>query len=133
MTETNYINMQMDVYEKKNKDYGNSFYKSIEKYGVVAYYVRAEDKINRLTKLINTKEQAVTDESVADTINDLFNYTAMFLAKCMTKRSEISSTLVRANMEFLLGVGFADFLVGINMLEEGSFAHAFINQFLVFN
>lgn len=133
MTEINYIDMQMDVYEKKNRDYGNSFYKSIEKYGVVAYYVRAEDKLNRLTKLINTKEQAVTDESVADTVNDLFNYTAMFLSKCMTKKGEVSSTLVRANMQFLLDVGFADFLVGINMLEEGTFTHSFINEFLVFN
>lgn len=69
-----------DLYIRKNQDYGDSFGLSIKKYGDVAYFVRAEDKINRLeTLLFGINKRQVKDESVQDTLDDLLNYTIMYL------------------------------------------------------
>lgn len=67
------------LYLKKNKDYGDSFNKSLDKYGDVAFLVRAEDKINRVQTLLNKREDVeVKDERILDTILDLFNYIVMY-------------------------------------------------------
>jgi hypothetical protein len=70
-----------DLYARKNKDYGNSFDKSLDEHGVIASVVRLEDKFNRFKKLTKS-EQLVNDESIADTLLDMANYaimTAMWL------------------------------------------------------
>lgn len=69
-----------DTYIKKNHDYGNSFDKSIDKFGLTAAVVRMNDKIERLNSLLN--KDAKVDESIRDTVMDLANYcimTAMYL------------------------------------------------------
>lgn len=71
------------TYIDKNHDYGNSFDKSLDKFGLIASMVRMEDKMNRLTSLIDKKAK-VKDESVKDTLLDLANYcimTAMWINK----------------------------------------------------
>lgn len=112
-----FIDEQMSVYIKKNSDYGNAFYKSLEKYTNIAYCVRAEDKINRLLNLLN-KEGKVKDESVEDTLKDLFNYTAMYLAheKAKDRLREID---VKEAMEYLVeATNFTDALVNLGLLED---------------
>ena len=64
-------------YRKKNADYGNSFSRAVEKYGLVSALTRISDKFNRLESLILHKEQEVKDESVQDTLLDLANYCIM--------------------------------------------------------
>ena len=71
------INYMSDTYNKKNKDYGNSFEKSLDKVGIVAAYVRMNDKINRFYQLDISNEQHVLDESITDTLRDLATYAAM--------------------------------------------------------
>lgn len=66
-----------DLYEKKNADYGDSYSKSIKKYGAVAGLVRLSDKFNRLENLILHGECEIKDESVKDTLIDLANYAIM--------------------------------------------------------
>ena len=69
-----------DTYIKKNHDYGNSFDKSIDKFGLTAAVVRMSDKMERLNSLLN--KDAKVDESIRDTVMDLANYcimTAMYL------------------------------------------------------
>lgn len=66
-----------DTYRKKNADYGNSFSRAVEKYGLVSALTRISDKFNRLESLILHKEQEVKDESVQDTLLDLANYCIM--------------------------------------------------------
>lgn len=69
-----------DTYIKKNHDYGNSFDKSIDKFGLTAAVVRMSDKMERLSSLLN--KDAKVDESIRDTVMDLANYcimTAMYL------------------------------------------------------
>lgn len=66
-----------NTYRKKNADYGDSFSRAVEKYGLVSALTRISDKFNRLESLILHKEQEVKDESVQDTLLDLANYCIM--------------------------------------------------------
>lgn len=68
------------LYERKNHDYGDSFAKSFEEYGMAMPCIRLEDKLNRLKAL--TKNTAkVSDESIEDTLMDLANYAIMTLVE----------------------------------------------------
>ena len=70
-----------DVYVKKNSDYGDSFSKSLDKYGEVAAMVRIEDKKNRLDSLFGKEnDRMVVNESLDDTIEDIANYFIMWRA-----------------------------------------------------
>jgi hypothetical protein len=66
-----------DTYERKNKDYGNSFEESLDEFGAIAFVVRADDKMRRLKQLVSN-EARVKDESFEDTVRDLANYCIMF-------------------------------------------------------
>ena len=65
-----------DTYIAKNSDYGNSFDKSMDEFGITASVVRMSDKMERLKSLTKKKAQ-VKDESVKDTLLDLANYAIM--------------------------------------------------------
>lgn len=65
------------LYESKNHDYGNSFDKSMDQFGLVASAIRLGDKYNRFSELINSDQQQVKDESIRDTLIDLANYSVM--------------------------------------------------------
>ena len=63
----------MEIFKKKNSDYGDSF----ANYGPVGVIVRMGDKINRLANITKSGVTLVNDESVRDTLIDLHNYAAM--------------------------------------------------------
>ena len=65
-----------ETYAKKNHDYGNSFDKSLDKFGLVASVVRIGDKMNRIESLAQ-KKAMVEDESIKDTLLDMANYAIM--------------------------------------------------------
>ena len=65
------------TYEKKNKDYGDSFANSLDKHGLIAAIVRMDDKMSRLSNLVGADELMVTSESMRDTVMDLANYAIM--------------------------------------------------------
>ena len=67
-----------EIYRKKNIDYGDSFKISLEKFGRMAYVVRAADKMLRLEQLA-TNDAEVKDEKFEDTVRDLANYSIMYL------------------------------------------------------
>ena len=71
------MNHLNETYRAKNKDYGDAFGKSHEKYGAIAGLTRINDKFNRLEELILSGEQLVEDETVLDTLLDLANYSIM--------------------------------------------------------
>ena len=66
------------IVEKKNHDYDNSFDKTMDKYGDTAYFLRIEDKLNRLINL-SKKEAKVNDEKVEDTLKDIIGYTLLMI------------------------------------------------------
>lgn len=65
------------LYLLKNKDYNDSFTNTLNKYGEIAFIVRAEDKIARFNNLL-AQQAVVKNEDISDTVKDLFNYTCMF-------------------------------------------------------
>ena len=65
-----------DIYKRKNHDYGDSFSKQFEEYGITSSVIRIEDKFLRLKQLSKNKAQ-VKDESIEDTLLDLANYAIM--------------------------------------------------------
>lgn len=73
-----------ETFARKNHDYGDSFGKSIEEFGLVAAAVRMNDKMNRF-KTLTSKEAQVKNESIEDTLLDLANYAIMTLVEMKSK------------------------------------------------
>lgn len=67
-----------ELYARKNSDYGDSFGKSFNEYGLTMACIRLEDKLNRI-KALSKQEAQVSDESITDTLMDLANYAIMTL------------------------------------------------------
>lgn len=63
----------------KNKDYGNSASELFEKFGLISYVVRINDKVNRINNLMK-HDPLVKDEKIEDTLMDLANYCLLALA-----------------------------------------------------
>lgn len=66
-----------NIYDAKNRDYGDSFSQSFKEEGMAMVRIRLGDKLNRLKNLTRGAEQQVKDESVRDTLIDLANYAIM--------------------------------------------------------
>ena len=71
----------VELYSRKNHDYGNSFDKGMDNIGIAYGVGRIYDKMNRLVTLTK-KEAQVKDESIDDTLRDLACYSMMMLAYC---------------------------------------------------
>jgi len=69
----NICNYLTETYESKNKDYGDSFSKQFQEYGLISSAIRLEDKLSRFKNLIKNEAQ-VKDESIEDTLLDMANY-----------------------------------------------------------
>ena len=65
--------------EKKDKDYNSAFSKTLKEYGNVAYFLRIDDKLNRLKNLMLNNNDPVVNESVEDTLKDIIGYTLLML------------------------------------------------------
>ena len=69
----------VELYSRKNHDYGNSFDKGMDNIGIAYGIGRIYDKMNRLITLTK-KEAQVKDENIDDTLRDLACYSMMMLA-----------------------------------------------------
>lgn len=63
-----------DLYKRKNRDYGDSFSRNLERYGLCIAAGRLYEKLDRFDSLIRSGKQEVKDETVRDTLIDLANY-----------------------------------------------------------
>jgi hypothetical protein len=68
----------LELFIKKNKDYGDAF----SEYGTIGLLVRIGDKIRRMQSITATGVNLVEDEKLRDTLIDLHNYAAMAIM-CM--------------------------------------------------
>lgn len=66
-----------ELYDRKNRDYGDSFHHTYLEEGMAMVRIRLSDKLSRFKKLTKTGESKVKDESVRDTLIDLANYAIM--------------------------------------------------------
>lgn len=74
------------LYDKKNHDYGDSFHKSYEEWGLPMAAIRLGDKYNRFCSLIKADAE-VKDETIRDTLIDLANYAIMTVMELEQKGS----------------------------------------------
>lgn len=66
------------LYDKKNRDYGNSFHETFVQEGMAMARIRIMDKFNRFCTITRGQSTPnVADESVRDTRIDLANYAIM--------------------------------------------------------
>lgn len=74
-----YTNHLAETLQEKNKAYGDSFTKSVDKYGLSVIGVRLSDKYNRIEHLITHNELKENDESLEDTLLDMAGYAVLGL------------------------------------------------------
>lgn len=70
---TNVQKEALELFTRKNLDYGDSF----ATYGPIGVLVRMGDKLSRLQSVTRNGINLVNNESVRDTLIDLYNYSAM--------------------------------------------------------
>jgi hypothetical protein len=69
----NIQNKGLELFIKKNKDYGDAF----ADFGTIGVIMRMNDKIKRLINITKNKIVMIDDEKLYDTLIDLHNYSAM--------------------------------------------------------
>lgn len=79
-----------DLCVKKNKDYGNSFNKSLDEDGLLVSKIRLGDKLARFSNLIK-KEALVSDETLRDTLIDMASYAVLTIMWMDLKESATPS------------------------------------------
>lgn len=80
----------IELYAKKNADYGNSFDENMDKFGEIVGTIRIGDKYSRLEKLTKPNNKAnVKDESIDDTLIDLACYALMMLSYRKRKQFDV--------------------------------------------
>ena len=70
------LNEIRQLHNRKNADYGDSFDKTLDEFGLVASATRMSDKFNRFKSLIKNPAQ-IQDEKIEDTLIDLASYAIM--------------------------------------------------------
>lgn len=84
-------NEAAQLFDKKNKDYGDAF----ANYGPIGVIVRMGDKINRLSSVTNQGINLVKTESIRDTLIDLHNYSAMAIMLMDEKKTDPQKAIPR--------------------------------------
>lgn len=69
----------IDLYAKKNNDYGNSFDKGMDNIGMAYGVGRIYDKVGRLVNLTKHPDKQQVSESIEDTLKDNVCYSIMML------------------------------------------------------
>ena len=80
------------LYLSKNKDYGDSVHDTFLKYGMSAYLVRVEDKINRINNLTKNGFEPCVDEKLKDNLLDAANYLILAAIELEDDKSERVTT-----------------------------------------
>lgn len=75
------------IYVKKNAKYGNSATVTYNKFGLLSYAIRLNDKLMRFQSLVQNPDrvEADDDESIIDTLLDMANYAIMAIMDIETK------------------------------------------------
>lgn len=80
----------LELYSRKNRDYGNSFDDSLDEDGILVSKIRLGDKFSRFTNIIKNGEVLVDDESIEDTLLDMANYAIMTVMWMEKERNKIT-------------------------------------------
>lgn len=65
----------LNMYQRKNADYGNSFAETIREFGFIPAVARINDKLKRVKNMVKGREMnVIKDESLRDNLMDIANY-----------------------------------------------------------
>ena len=64
----------LNMYQRKNADYGNSFAETIREFGFIPAIARINDKLKRVKNIVKGKDMNIKDESMRDNLMDIANY-----------------------------------------------------------
>ena len=65
----------LNMYQRKNADYGNSFAETIREFGFIPAVARINDKLKRVKNMVKGQEMnIIKDESLRDNLMDIANY-----------------------------------------------------------
>lgn len=78
----------LELYSRKNRDYGSSVTDTYQKFGLTSFLVRLSDKLNRLISLNKKKEILVKDEKIEDTLMDMANYCIIALIEMQQNKED---------------------------------------------
>lgn len=76
-----------ELYERKNRDYGDSFHRTFVLEGMAMARIRLSDKTNRFCTITRQKAE-VKDETIRDTLIDLANYAIMTVMEIDAERKK---------------------------------------------
>lgn len=74
-----------NLYEVKNRAYGDSFGSTYQKLGIISAVTRISDKYNRLCNLATNPDIDNLGESIEDTLQDLASYAIMTIIELNKK------------------------------------------------
>lgn len=83
-----------ELYEKKNKAYGNSFSDTYKKLGIISAVTRISDKYNRLCNLATNPDIDNLDESIEDALRDMAAYSIMTVMELENERKVTAESSV---------------------------------------
>ena len=81
-------NSMIQLYARKNHDYGNSFDEGCDKIGTGYPLGRLLDKMNRLIACMGKEDTMQVNESIEDTLKDLACYSVMTLSYLRRKKNK---------------------------------------------
>lgn len=82
---------QIDLYKKKNSDYGSATDKLFQKHGFKYYQIMLEQKMQRIDSLVK-KDNQHNFESLEDTLLDLSNYAILAVESLRKHKQDSDST-----------------------------------------
>lgn len=84
-----------ELYEKKNRCYGNSFSDTYKKLGIISAVTRISDKYNRLCNLATNPDIDNLGESLEDTLRDMASYCIMTVMELENERNLVNDEIMR--------------------------------------
>lgn len=84
-----------ELYENKNKAYGNSFSDTYKKLGLISAVTRISDKYNRLCNLATNPDIDNLGESLEDTLRDMASYCIMTVMEFENERNLVDDEIMR--------------------------------------
>ena len=68
----------LNMYQRKNADYGNSFAETIREFGFIPAVARINDKLKRVKNMVKGREMnIIKDESLRDNLMDIAVYSVL--------------------------------------------------------
>ncbi len=76
------------ILKSKNKDYDNSFEKTVKEYGLITIPITLEHKLRRITNIIKGHKPHCLEEQIDDSLMDLAGYALLSVVVLDNRREK---------------------------------------------